>query len=192
MKSTLNKSFNAITVDGDTSTNDSFFLLANGAAGDFEMSISEKHRFQEALDYVCLSLAKMIVRDGEGTTKVVEYKVVGAKTETDAISVAKTIANSILVKTAFFGEDPNWGRILAAAGRAGVVFDPDDIELDINGMAIIRLGVAVDYDLAALSQQMKAEEIQVWINLNQAGHQAITYGCDLGFDFVKLNSLYTT
>lgn len=192
MKKALNKSFNAITVDGDTSTNDSFFLLANGAAGDFEMSISEKHRFQEAVDYVCLSLAKMIVRDGEGTTKVVEYKVVGAKTETDAICVAKTIANSILVKTAFFGEDPNWGRILAAAGRAGAEFDPDDVELDINGMAIIRAGEAVDYDLAALGQQMKAEEIHIWINLNQGSHQAISYGCDLGFDFVKLNSLYTT
>ncbi len=192
MEQALSKSFNAITVDGDTSTNDSFFLLANGLAGDFTLSIAEEHQFQEALDYICVSLAKMIVRDGEGATKLIEYKVVGAKTATDATSVAKAIANSVLVKTGFFGEDPNWGRILAAAGRAGVDLNPDDLDLDINGTAIVRSGHGVNVDLTAVAKQLRAEEIHVWINLNQGSYQAIEYGCDLSYDYVKLNSDYTS
>ncbi len=192
MEETLSKSFNAITVDGDTSTNDSFFLLANGLAGGSTLSISEKHQFQKALDYICMSLAKMIVRDGEGATKLIEYKIVGAKTESDATSVAKSVANSILVKSAFFGEDPNWGRILAAAGRSGVDLNPDDLDLDINGMAMVRSGQGVDVDLTAVAKQLRAEEIRVWLNLNQGSYQAVEYGCDLSYDYLKLNSEYSS
>lgn len=190
MAGALAASFNAVTVDGDTSTNDSFFFMANGRAGEFELSIADNRIFQEALDYVCLQLAKMIVRDGEGATKVIEYKVVGAKNDTDAVKVAKTAANSILVKTAFFGQNPNWGRILAAAGRAGVEISPDDVDIDINGTPMVRSGQAAGHDMSAAAAQMKAEEIQVWINLNQGGGQAVFYGSDLSYEYIKINAEY--
>ncbi|MDP1808428.1 MAG: bifunctional glutamate N-acetyltransferase/amino-acid acetyltransferase ArgJ [Actinomycetota bacterium] len=192
MTAALSKSFNAVTVDGDTSTNDTIFVLANGMAGEFKLSTADKRVFQEALDYVCVQLAKMIVRDGEGATKLIEYKVVGAKKDADAVKVAKTVANSILVKTAFFGQDPNWGRILAAAGRAGVALDPDDLDVDINGVPVVRSGQAADLDVSRAADAMKAEEIQVWINLNQGSCQAVFYGSDLSYDYVKINAEYTT
>lgn len=188
----VDKSFNVITVDGDTSTNDTVFALANGMARRFKLSPADEKSFQEALDFVCIQLAKMIVRDGEGATKLISYKVVGAKKESDAVVAAKTMANSILVKTAFFGEDPNWGRILAAVGRSGVELDPDEIDIDINGVAVVRSGQASGFDLTALRREMKNEEIQVWINLNQGSYQATAYGCDLNYDYVKLNAEYTT
>ena len=192
MTAALAKSFNAVTVDGDTSTNDTVFMLANGMAGDFKLSSPDKRVFQEALDYVCVQLAKMIVRDGEGATKLIEYKVVGAKKDADALKVAKTVANSILVKTAFFGQDPNWGRILAAAGRAGVALDPDDLDLDINGVPVVRSGQAADQDASRAAAEMKVEEIQVWINLNQGSCQAVFYGSDLSYEYVKINAEYST
>lgn len=192
MTEAISISFNAVTVDGDTSTNDTLFVLANGRAGEFELSAADKRVFQEGLDYVCVQLAKMIVRDGEGATKLIEYKVVGAKKDADALKVAKTVANSILVKTAFFGQDPNWGRILAAAGRAGVAFDPGDLDVDINGVPVVRSGQAADRDVSRAAAVMKAAEIQVWINLNQGSCQAVFYGSDLSYDYVKINAEYTT
>jgi glutamate N-acetyltransferase/amino-acid N-acetyltransferase len=188
----VDKSFNAITVDGDTSTNDSVFALANGAAGDFALTDKDKRVFQEGLDYLCLQLAKMIVRDGEGATKIIGYKVVGAKTAADAAAVARTLANSLLVKTAFFGGDPNWGRLLAAAGRAGVELDPGDLDIDINGLALVRSGQAADTAPEKIAGEMRNEEIQVWINLNRGGYQATVYGCDLSYDYVKINAEYHT
>ncbi len=188
----LNQSFNSISVDGDTSTNDCVFALANGAAGAVVSSPNDRAVFQEALDYVCLQLAKMIVRDGEGATKLIVYKVAGAKTARDARQVAKTIADSMLVKTAFFGEDPNWGRFLMAAGKAGVDFEADDLDIDINGVPLVRSGQATGTDLAKVAAEMKGEEIQVWLNLNQGNYQDIFYGCDLSYEYVKINAEYST
>ncbi len=188
----LEKTFNAITVDGDTSTNDSIFALANGRAGDFELTKHDRRTFQEAFDYLCLQLAKMIVRDGEGSTKVITYKIVGAKTAAEAEMTARTVADSLLVKTAFFGQDPNWGRLLAAVGRAGADLDPKDLDIDISGVPLVRSGQAAEFDSAALAEQMKNDELQVWINLNRGGYRKTIYGCDLSHEYIRINSEYRT
>lgn len=189
---TIEKTFNAVTVDGDTSTNDSIFLLANGKAGDFALTDADRRSFQESLDFLCLQLAKMIVRDGEGATKLIAYKVVGAKTAEDAAQVARTVANSLLVKTAFFGEDPNWGRLLAAIGRSGVELEPNDLDIDINGQALVRSGQSAQTDASKVAAAVRTEEIMIWINLNQGGYQTTVYGCDLGYEYVKINAEYHT
>lgn len=188
----IGKSFNAITVDGDTSTNDTVLALANGRAGEFALSDADQRVFQEALDYLCLQLAKMIVRDGEGATKVLTYKVVGAKTAEDATLVGRTVADSLLVKTAFFGRDPNWGRLLAAIGKTKVDLDPGDLDIDINGVPLVRSGRAAKTAEAAIATEMQKEDIQIWINLNQGGYQAIVYGCDLGHEYIRINAEYHT
>ncbi len=189
---TLKKTFNAITVDGDMSTNDSIFALANGMAGDFELNQGDQRAFQEGLDYLCLQLAKMSGRDGEGATKVITYKVVGAKSKDEAEKTARTVANSLLVKTAFFGNDPNWGRLLAAVGRAGVDLDPGDLDIDIGGLPLVRSGKGTEVDAVEIAERMKSDEIEVWINLNRGGHRRTIYGCDLGYEYVKINAEYHT
>lgn len=192
LETAVGKSFNVVTVDGDTSTNDCVFLLANGMAGDWRLTTEDKRLLQDALNYIFLQLAKMIVRDGEGATKLIEYKVVGARTESEAEKVARTVANSILVKTAFFGGDPNWGRIVAAIGRAGVAIDPNDLDVDVGGVAMVRSGEPTDEDISTAAGRMSADEIKVWINLNQGSCQTIVYGCDLSYEYVKVNAEYTT
>ena len=192
LAATLKKTFNAITVDGDMSTNDSIFAFANGMAGDFELNKGDRRAFQEGLDYLCLQLAKMIVRDGEGATKVITYKVVGAKSADEAEQTARTVADSLLVKTAFFGRDPNWGRLLAAVGRSGAELDPDDLDIDIGGLPLVRSGKAAETDTAEVAERMKSDEIEVWINLNRGGYRKTIYGCDLGYDYVKINAEYHT
>jgi glutamate N-acetyltransferase / amino-acid N-acetyltransferase len=192
MAAAIAGSFNVITVDGDTSTNDCLFALANGRAGEFGLSAGDRRALREAFNYVCLRLAKMIVRDGEGATRLIEYTVTGAQTPGDAVTVAKTVADSLLVKTAFFGRDPNWGRILAAIGRSGVSIDPDRLEVDIGGAAVVRSGLAVETPGPRLALAMESEEIQVRIGLNLGAAQATVYGSDLSYDYVKLNAEYTT
>ncbi len=189
---TLKKTFNAITVDGDMSTNDSIFAFANGMAGDFELTERDLRAFQEGLNYLCLQLAKMIVRDGEGATKLITYKVIGAKSADDAEQAARTVADSLLVKTAFFGQDPNWGRLLAAVGRAGVELDPGDIDIDIGGLPLVRSGKAAKTNPTEIAERMKSDEIEIWINLNRGGYRKTIYGCDLGHEYVKINAEYHT
>ena len=123
---------------------------------------------------------------------MIAYKVVGGKTAADADRVARTMAESLLIKTGFFGEDPNWGRLLAAAGRAGVELEPGDLDIDINGVPLVRSGRAAETEAADIIAQMQQEEIQVWVNLNQGGYQATIYGCDLGHEYVKINAEYHT
>ena len=185
--------FNIITVDGDTSTNDMCLLLANGLAKNplvKDPESPEAKRFEEALTTVCLHLAKEIARDGEGATKLVEVTV---KNVALAQKVAKTIANSPLVKTALFGNDPNWGRILAAAGRAGVSFDPNHVEVALTGTTVYACGVPTAFDPAAVSEKMKAKEIQIVVDFHQPGGETVTvYTCDLSYDYIKINADYHT
>jgi len=186
-------SFNAITVDGDTSTNDMCLLLANGMAKNqpiTEIKSQEAQQFDEALQYVCLYLAKEVVRDGEGATKMVEVIV---KNILSPERVAKTIANSPLVKTALFGNDPNWGRILAAAGRSGVVFDPAKVEVTLAGTKVYAQGAPTDFNAATVSEKMKAKEVQIIIDFHEsAGASATVWTCDFSYDYVKINADYHT
>src|SRR5262249_28579876 len=154
--------YNAISVDGDTSTNDSVIVLANGASGvRIESGTAEHEAFVDALSTVTLELAKMIVRDAEGGTKVIEIEVEGARDDDEAKQAAFTIANSPLVKTAFYGCQANWGRILAAAGRAGVAMEESKSGVWFNDVRVVRDGLAVGRDLRAAEAEMKKPEVTV-------------------------------
>jgi glutamate N-acetyltransferase/amino-acid N-acetyltransferase len=167
LRAAVDVSFNCLTVDGDTSTNDSCFLMASGAAGNPTIT-EEGHDFMvftDALTHVCIYLAKEVARDGEGATKLVTVRVANAPSDIDARKVAKTIAESPLVKTALFGNDPNWGRILAAAGRAGVPFDPKKATADLAGTRIFAAGTPTRFDGPALSKAMSAKEVDIVVDL---------------------------
>lgn len=208
--------FNSITVDSDTSTNDMTLVLASGLAGNKVIDNLEDDAariFEKALYSVCLHLAKEIARDGEGATKLVEVtvqnvavpqKLLEAIEASDAVltpeqkagfarSVAKTIANSPLVKTALFGNDPNWGRILAAAGRSGVYFDPDKVEIALAGTTVYRGGMPTDFNGYVLSEKMKTKELQILVDFHQDGGETATvWTCDFSYDYVKINAEYHT
>ena len=186
-------SFNAITVDGDTSPNDSVFLLANGVLGNRE--ITEKSRdygkFVEALSSLCAEIAEMIVRDGEGATKVVRINVTEARTKGDAEKVARTIATSQLVKTAFYGEDANWGRIVAAAGRAGVKFDPEKIKLYFGGTEVFSKGVRSKPE-SRFASVFKKPSFTVTLSLGEGKADYSVLTSDLSHKYVSINSDYRT
>ncbi len=191
----VEKSFNSITVDGDTSTNDMVLLLANGAADSalIEPDTYEAEMFSQHLEQVLLDLAKMIVRDGEGATKLVQIRVVGAETEDSARSVARSVATSALVKTAFFGEDANWGRIIAAVGYAGVEVDPNRIDISFNQVPVAINGLAVGGGQEAeATQVLKLDEFVVTIDLHQGESESSYYTSDLSYEYVKINADYRT
>jgi len=194
-KKAVDKSFNSISVDGDTSTNDMVLIFASKLANNREITIgSEEYKsFSENLSAVCLELAKLVVKDGEGATKLIEIVVKGAKTEKEAKTVARTVANSQLVKTAFFGGDPNWGRIMAAIGRSYVHINPSNIEISIQGYPVVQKGVESPiFKEERLAELLKAKEILVEIDLNVGKAKTCFYTSDLTFDYVKLNSAYRT
>ena len=186
--------FNRITVDGDTSTNDMVLVMANGSAAntllDGEDAAAVKE-FKDGLTLVLKDLALQIVRDGEGATKTVIIRVRGALCDDDALRIARTVANSNLVKTAFFGEDANWGRILAAMGRAGVVFDPNKVSLAFGDVTLVkdglRLGAAEE---AKATQVLKQKEFTLSIDLSAGNGCAEMYTCDFSLDYVKINADY--
>jgi acetylglutamate kinase len=190
-------SFNSLTVDNDMSTNDSVFLLANGKAG--HSPITEEgpdfDAFTSTLTELCRELAKEIASDGEGATKLLEIRVSGAPTEPIARDLAKSIAGSSLVKAAMFGADPNWGRVLATVGaRAGsqsFSLDPFRAEVDIQGVVVYR-NEPQPYDVATLKSKMRSPELKVEVNLGQGDGVATAYGCDLSYDYVKINADYTS
>jgi glutamate N-acetyltransferase/amino-acid N-acetyltransferase len=187
------RSFNRITVDGDTSTNDTVLLLANRQAEAGQVTPRRGlTRFQEALDYVTAHLAREIVRDGEGATKLVEVLVRGAASERDAHRIARTIAESPLVKTALAGGDPNWGRILAAAGRAGVRFRPELVELHLGKVRVAGEGAAVSFDKKAAEQEVKGPEVSITLDLHAGDEEATVWTCDLTATYVKINAEYHT
>jgi glutamate N-acetyltransferase/amino-acid N-acetyltransferase len=188
----LPHSFNAITVDGDMSTNDTLLLMASGAAGNRALAGRDLASFETAVAEVSSALARELVRDGEGATKLVTVEVRGARTQADADRVARQIANSPLVKTAFFGCDPNFGRILMAAGKAGVALDLDRIEVSLGGIRLASRGALHTNALAAAAARMKAPEFALTIDLKLGRESARIVTCDLSFDYVKINAEYTT
>ncbi len=195
LKAAVDPTFNCITVDGETSTNDMVLLLANGQAGNPAVKAGSKayKDFVGALTHVCKTLAFKIVEDGEGATKFVTFKVSGAKNTKQAKQIGKRLANSLLVKTALFGEDPNWGRIIAAVGSAGVPIKPEKLEVVLNGITLVKNGEHVKgMSLSSLQKKMKYKEINIAIGLHMGKASAETYTCDLSYDYVRINAEYTT
>jgi glutamate N-acetyltransferase/amino-acid N-acetyltransferase len=185
------RSFNRVNVDGDTSTNDMVLTLANGMSGAVVENPLHKASFQGVLDYVLKELSKMIVKDAEGATKCVDIQVKGAKTSEDAHLIASTIANSNLVKTAFFGEDANWGRVLAAAGRAGVTLESNRIDVFFNDIQMCRDGRGCgDTAENHATLVMKKPEYTLTVDLNLGSGQASVLTCDFSLDYVKINADY--
>jgi glutamate N-acetyltransferase / amino-acid N-acetyltransferase len=187
-------SFNSITVDGDTSTNDTCLLLANGASGlsYHELSLSEQGAFRKGLFAVLESLAKMIVKDGEGATKMVQIQVKNAKTRTMARVVSRFVANSKLVKTAIFGEDPNWGRLLSSAGSSGQEIDGDAIDIWIGEHMVVQQGCGTGISRELLRKEVCKEEYTITIDLHIGDAQAQAWTSDLSYEYVRINAEYTT
>ncbi len=193
-KAAADKSFNMVTVDGDTSTNDTLLVLANGAAGNTPISESspEAAAFQSALDDVCIYLAKCIARDGEGATKIIEVQVAGAQATDDARAIARSIAGSSLVKSAAYGNDPNWGRLLMAAGKAGVPLDTDKVDVFIGPVCVMRNGQPLPFDRAHASSIINNPEVVYRLDLHLGSGEATGWGCDLTEEYVHINAHYTT
>jgi len=194
LKKAVDVSFNMLVIDGDESTNDMVVLMANGKSGEIDQN------FQEALEFVCQELAKMMAKDGEGATKYMEVTVNGAQTSEDAKKAAKAVAKSPLVKTALFGADPNWGRIVAAVGYSRAQMDENIIsvtlESESKSVDIIDKGVVRAYqgsnELEVAEEIMKNKEINIIIDIGLGDYTAVAYGCDLSYDYVKINAEYTT
>jgi glutamate N-acetyltransferase/amino-acid N-acetyltransferase len=186
-------SFNRITVDGDTSTNDAVLVMANGRAGNGALGGRDYESFAGGLAQVMGELATMIVRDGEGATKVVQIIVRGASTPAEAAAAARTIANSTLVKTAFYGQDPNWGRIMAALGRAGVQMKEELVDIWIDGVKIVESGIGQGISAEqSAAQRMANKEFSVLVVLNQGEHEDRILTCDLTHEYVTINAAYRT
>jgi glutamate N-acetyltransferase/amino-acid N-acetyltransferase len=186
------RSFNRITVDGDMSTNDMAVILANGKAGNVPMKDhSEEYQlFVAALEYVMVKLAKMIARDGEGATKLVEILVTGARSEDEAAQVGKSVANSNLVKTALHGADANWGRILAAVGYSGVDFNPDVVEISFDEVTVLKKNYEIVLDEEKAKAALSKDSVLVTIDLGQGSASARVWTCDLTKQYVHINASY--
>lgn len=186
-------SFNRITVDGDTSTNDTVFIMANGIAGNDSLEEEAYDEFLNGLKCVMTDLATMIVKDGEGATKVVHITVKGAASSEDALAAAKTVANSNLVKTAFYGQDPNWGRIMGALGRSGVEMKEDAVDLFIDDVQIVEGGLGLDAEKEKKAAEvMKNPEFSLTIELNMGEYSDRMTTCDLTHKYVSINADYRT
>jgi glutamate N-acetyltransferase/amino-acid N-acetyltransferase len=188
------KTFNSISIDGDTSTNDTLLVMANGEAGapSIKAGTSAHRAFTAALEEVCHSLALQIVADGEGAQRVIEIEVRGAKTETSARRIAETIATSPLVKTAFAGGDPNWGRVFAAAGRSGIKFDPDRVDITMAGVDVLSRGNPVDFNERAASNRLLAPYVHIVMDLHAGRSVARYWTCDFTAEYVRINASYRT
>lgn len=185
-------SYNRITVDGDTSTNDMALVLATGASGVAPQGSEEEALLGQALDWVNLELARMIAADGEGAQHLMVVRVTGAASGAQADACARAIAGSPLVKTAVAGRDPNWGRILAAAGRAGVELDPDRLELWIGGVQVASCGTGLPEAEAAARAAMEPFEVEIRLDLGVGPHEGLAFGCDLTEEYVRINAEYRT
>jgi glutamate N-acetyltransferase/amino-acid N-acetyltransferase len=185
-------SFNAVTIDDHTSTNDTAVLMASGASGGKIDSPRTIKAFTAAMDEVCQSLAYQIAADGEGATKVVRIEVRNAKDDAAARAIARAIANSPLVKCAMNGNDPNWGRIVSAAGYAGVPFDPERSTLTLQGTAVFRAGQPLKFDAEQVSRALAKEEVRVVLDCRQGKAGFTIWTCDLSKDYVTINADYHT
>ena len=186
--------FNQITVDGDTSTNDMVLVMANGCRQNEEIlpDTEEFEKFSKMLRYLMADLAKKIAKDGEGATKLIEVNVLHAKDEQSGRMIAKSVVGSSLVKTAIFGQDPNWGRILAAIGYAGADVSVDNIDIWIEGIPVMQASSPVAFDSEETSDAMAGELLTLTIDLHDGEAEAQAWGCDLSYDYVKINALYRT
>jgi glutamate N-acetyltransferase/amino-acid N-acetyltransferase len=192
LRRAVERSYNRLSVDGDTSTNDTLILLANGATG-VRPDPREMPAVEERIAAVMEELARSIARDGEGARKLITILVSGAPANDAAAQIARAIANSPLVKTAIAGSDPNWGRILSAAGNAGVAFDPRRADIEIAGVPVCRGGVAAPFSEAALKQKLEAAECEIRFSLRGPGKgSARFWTCDLTEDYIRINASYRT
>ena len=194
LRKAMDISFNMISVDGDGSTNDTVLIMANGMAGGKQITKSSKMAdiFQDALNKICIYLAKENARDGEGATKLIEVTVSGAANLKDARLAARTIVGSSLVKTAVHGCDPNWGRVIAAAGRSGAMMEPDKVELEIGGVTLFKDGAPVPFEEKEVAKYLGGKEVSIALNLHLGRAKAMACGCDLSAEYVKINAEYTT
>jgi len=194
VKSIADRSFNQVTVDGDSSTNDTFLILANGAAGNepIRSGSPEAEQLERALLEVAQQLARAIARDGEGATKLITVKVSDALSDADARLAARAVAASSLVKTAIHGGDPNWGRIVCALGYSGAELALDKLHLTVGGEVVFERGAGVDVDLAAVRHAFEQPEIEIVATLGLADGHAEAWGCDLSEEYVRINADYTT
>jgi glutamate N-acetyltransferase / amino-acid N-acetyltransferase len=194
LKEITNQTFNMISVDGDSSTNDMVLVMANGKADNH--TLTKKHPswnvFMEGLKIVSESLAKQIARDGEGATKLVEVNVKGAQTIEAARAIGKAIISSNLVKTAIYGTDPNWGRIVCAVGYSGVQIDPNLVSVSIGPFQVVEKGLPSPMSEEELKAYLEQENVQIYVDLNQGVAEATAWGCDLSYDYVKINASYRT
>jgi glutamate N-acetyltransferase/amino-acid N-acetyltransferase len=192
LKRSVERSYNRLSVDGDTSTNDTLVLLANGASG-VRPDPAERRKFEEAVTHVMESLAQAIARDGEGARKFITIRVTGAATDDGAARIARTIANSPLVKTAIAGSDANWGRILSAAGNAGVAFDPAKTDIRMQQVLVCRGGLASAFSEAELKQKLDASECEILVTIRGKGKGAARFWtCDLTEGYIRINASYRT
>ena len=194
LKRAVDVSFNMIDVDGDQSTNDTVLVLANGASGasEVEEDPDAAAAFEEALAYVCTTLAKDMVRDGEGAQHLITVDVDGAKSIPDARTAAREIASSLLVKAMVHGRDPNWGRIMMALGKSGIDLEEDMIDIFVNDIQIVHEGVAIPYYKEAVVSAMSVPEVRFRVGLNVGDASATAWGCDLTEEYVTFNSAYST
>jgi glutamate N-acetyltransferase / amino-acid N-acetyltransferase len=194
LRDVTRRTFNAISIDGDTSTNDTLLVLANGQAGapTIKPGTSAHRAFATVLEEVCHSLALQIVADGEGAQRVIEIEVRGTKTEAAARQIAQTIATSPLVKTAFAGGDPNWGRIFAAAGRSGVKFDPNRVDIHMAGIPVLHRGQPLDFNERAASNRLLEKHVSIVVDLHAGRASARYWTCDFTAEYVRINASYRT
>ncbi len=187
-------SFNMVTIDGDTSPSDTLLLLANGVAGNKTISAgtTEARVFQRALDRVCIELARCIARDGEGAQRLIEVTVEGARTRSDARLAARTIVGSSLVKSAVYGADPNWGRVVAALGRSGADMDENCVDVFLGDVNVMRAGAPQTFDLGRARNVLRGKDVPIHVRLNLGRGSATAWGCDLTPEYVTINSAYTT
>ncbi len=193
LKDAVGNSFNRITVDGDMSTNDTVLMMANGQAGNkkIEIKSNDYEKFKKTLKKITFDLSKMIVSDGEGATKVIEVVVKGAKSIKHAQRFAKSIANSLLVKTAIYGNDANWGRIIVALGSTGLYFDPYRVDIDIGGVKVVRNGLTTNRDKEA-NAVLKGKDVKLTVNLKIGSFSDRVLTCDLTEEYIRLNAEYRT
>lgn len=194
LKEATNQTFNCITVDGDTSTNDTALVMASGLANNESLTPDHKDwsLFKKLLQQTCEDLAKSIARDGEGATKLIEVEVIGAADNHQATKVAKSVVGSSLVKTAIFGTDANWGRIIAAVGYSGAEVNPQTIDMAIGSISLLKNSQPLSFSEEEATEYLKNDEIKIMIHLNVGNGTGKAWGCDLTYDYVRINASYRT
>jgi glutamate N-acetyltransferase/amino-acid N-acetyltransferase len=194
LREAADMSFNMVSVDGDSSPNDTVLIMANGRSGGNPIVPGSRRAgiFQQALNWLCIYLARAIARDGEGATRLIEVTVRGAASLVDARRAARTIVSSSLVRAAVHGCDPNWGRVLAAAGRSGAALDAGKIDLKIGGVPVYKAGAPVPFDRERVVRLLRDGEVLVDLNLDLGDAMATAWGCDLSAEYVRINAEYTT